>query len=98
MIKRRKDYEVYCRCRVAWHQAWQVFGKVYAVYLLLHPEFLKFCHEWRGRRIRTFWLYLKKPFYLLGETRPESEVWADEMECRKTINWCKREMVKQMAG
>jgi hypothetical protein len=94
MIKRRKDYEVYCRCRAVWHQAWQVFGKVYSVYLVFHPEFLKFCWQWEGRRLRTFLAYLT--FDVLGEARPESEIWAEEEECREEIAKCGKMLAEQL--
>ena len=99
MFKRRRDYEIYCRHRADWQQAWQIFGNVYSIYVLWHPEFIKciWC-DFRGMRWRALKSYLKRPYYSHGKARAEADVWEDEMYCRGVIDKFKNYMAEQMGS
>ena len=95
IIKRRKDYEGYLGYNLDWVRVYQFFGKVYRVYMVFHPEFLRFVwNDWPEKRARVFWIYVRSLLLVVDPIVATTEMLQAEMDAFNT-RWQK--MVKSGA-
>ena len=81
IIKRRRDYEGYLGYTLDWVRAYQFLGKVYRVYMLFNPEFLRFVwNDWPEKRVRVFWLYVKSLLFVIDPVAATTEKLQGEMD------------------
>jgi len=96
VIKRRRDYEAYLK-RISWHQEWQIFGNVYSIYVLWHPEFIKHIwNDWRGKRCQALKAYLRKPVYNSGKAQSEEQIKAEHEYCKSVSRQFWEYMIDQL--
>lgn len=98
IIKRRLDYEKFCRMDVEWIQLWQVGKSMYRVEnMFIKQWWIDLWSDWpKGKRLRVFWATLTRhmvKYYGIAPT--VEELAADAANCDAIMADVKRMMKEQ---
>jgi hypothetical protein len=56
VIKRRRDYESFCRIRTDWIQLWQIGNSIYRIENVFNREYwVDLWVGWKGKRLWALW-------------------------------------------